>query len=102
MSGTDWFVLLALVGTLVFMGRVLWKAGIRSAKPGQVEVVCIVSGSKAEADLWSSTLSARGVRSTTVQAYDPMRVGEDPSIAITYDICVRPGDEVRARQVLGL
>ncbi len=81
MSGTECSCYWRFVGTLVFMAVVLWKAGIRSPKPGQVGVVSIASGSKAEADLWSAKLSAHGVRATVVQAYDPTRIGEDPSVA---------------------
>jgi len=70
-SGTDVFVLVSLVGMLVFMGVVLWKAGIRSPKPGQVEMVLMgAAAGAAEAHLWSTALKTAGITCHLVNVGD--------------------------------
>lgn len=57
MSPTDVIVLVGFVDALVFMGVVLWKAGIRSPKPGQVEMVLIgAAAGELEMQSWIAAL----------------------------------------------
>ncbi len=78
---------------------ILWTAGYRRRKPGQVEMVLLAAaGGEAEAELWASALRGAGIHPHIVNVGDSDRF----TSPYAYEVWVRAKDEERAREVLQL
>ncbi len=96
-------VIVVVVG--VPLAAVLWRSRPR---PGDTRLVLLgVAGGEAEAHLWTKALRDSGVWSH-MRSVGDLATGDFTSVdgvaryAYQFEIWVRPKDEQRAREVLGL
>ena len=93
---------IGLAVTLAFIAAVLWKAGLRRARPGQTEMVLIGhTGGELELELWVTSLRTAGINPHVINSGDfyPTEGGTQPA---AYEVWVKARDEDRARAALGL
>jgi hypothetical protein len=89
-------VIVVLVGGV--LGAALW---LTRARPGHTKLVLLgAAGGEAEARLWAERLRTMGVEAHIRNVGD--FGGLEGTTPYAYEVWVRPGDEARAREVLGL
>jgi hypothetical protein len=89
-------VIVVVVGGL--LGTALWRT---RAKPGQTKLVLLAAAAGGgEARLWADRLRAAGIKAHIRNVGD--LGGLEGSTPYAYEVWVRPKDEARAREVLGL
>jgi hypothetical protein len=101
---------LILIGVIVVvvggvLGAALW---FTRGRPGQTKLVLLdIAGGSEQAHLWVERLRSAGLQARIrnvgdLLAGDHTTPGGSGSSAYEYELWVRPGDEARAREVLGL
>jgi hypothetical protein len=98
-----------MVGTLIFiavivavvggvLGGALW---LTRARPGRTKLVLLgAAAGRGEAGLWAERLREAGIKAHIRNVGD--LGGLEGSTPYAYEVWVRPKDEARAREVLGL
>ncbi len=96
----DALILIAVIVVVVggTLSAALW---LTRSRPGQMKLVLLgaAAGSE-EAHLWVQRLSVAGIKAHTRNVGD--FGGLEGATPYAYEVWVRPRDEARAREVLGL
>ncbi len=96
----DALILIAVIVVVVggTLGAALW---LTRSRPGRTKLVLLgAAAGSAEVHLWAQRLRQAGIRAHIRNVGDLS--GLEGSTPYAYEVWVRPRDEARAREVLGL